>query len=168
MFRTFFSFPRTGTKRGAWTVRLSVIGLLALMCLFTVPPDASAISDSRWVGGVYGSVELWGIGYSRPYTRSSHYLTVSNESGFPARFDYEFQHAILETGTENKKVRSDRRLPAGAVYMEPIYGRRLDLNDIPELDPGDEFTLSAYTRVAIRARGARDGWKVEIKRRYQK
>lgn len=168
MFRKLFSSPYMGTKSGAWIVRLSVIGLLALMCLFTVPPDVHAISDSRWIGGVYGSVELWGIGYSRPYTRSSHYLTVSNESRFLARYDYEFKHAILETGDENTKVRRDLRLRAGGVYMEPSYGRRLNLNRIPALEPGDRFTLSAYTRVAIRARGARDGWKVEIKRKFRK
>ena len=168
MIRRFFSSSRMGTKSSAWTMRLSVIGLLALVCLFTVPPDASAISDSQWIGGVYGSVELWGVGYSRPYTRSLHYLSVSNESRFLARSDYEFQHAILETMHENKKVRSDLRLPACEVYMEPSYGRQLNLNRIRELERGDEFTLSAYTRVAIRARGARDGWKVEIKRRFQK
>ena len=168
MIRRLFSSARMGTKSSAWTMRLSVIGLLALVCLFTVPPDASAISDSRWIGGVYGSVELWGVGYSRPYTRSSHYLTVSNESRFLARFDYEFKHGIVETGDENTKVRSNLRLPAGEVYMEPSYGRRLNLNRIRELERGDEFTLSAYTRVAIRARGARDGWKVEINREYSK
>lgn len=168
MIRRFFSSSRMGTKSSAWTMRLSVIGLLALVCLFTVLPDASAISDSRWIGGVYGSVELWGVGYSRPYTRSSHYLSVSNESRFLARFDYEFKHGIVETGDENTKVRSNLRLPAGEVYMEPSYGRRLNLNRIRELERGEEFTLSAYTRVAIRARGARDGWKVEINRKYSK
>ena len=168
MIRRLFSSSRMGTKSSAWTMRLSVIGLLALVCLFTVPPDAAAISESRWIGNVYGSVSVWGVGYSLPYTRSSHYLSVSNESRFLTRYDYEFQHAILETMHENKKVRSNLRLPAGEVYMEPSYGRRLNLNRIRELERGDEFTLSAYTRVAIRARGARDGWKVEIKRRFQK
>ena len=58
---------------------------------------------------------------------------------------------------------------AGRIHgMEPSYGRSLNLNRIRQLEPGDEFTLSAYTRVEIRARGARDGWKVEIKRRFRK
>ena len=168
MLRKVFSSARMGTKSSAGTMRLSVIGLLALVCVFTVLPDASAISESRWIGDVYGSVSVWGVGYSRPYTRSSHYLSLSNESRFLARYDYEFQHAILETRHENKKVKEDLRLPAGEVYMEPSYGRSLNLNRIRQLEPGDEFTLSAYTRVEIRARGARDGWKVTIKRRFQK
>lgn len=168
MLRKVFSSARMGTKSSAGTMRLSVIGLLALVCVFTVLPDASAISDSRWIGNVYGSVEVWGVGYSRPYTRSSHYLSLSNESRFLARYDYEFQHAIVETRHENKKVKRDLRLPAGKVYMEPSYGRSLNLNRIRQLDPGAAFTLSAYTRVAIWARGARDGWKVEIKRRFRK
>ncbi len=57
--------------------------LLAFVCFFctTVIADHDESAQrSVWLGNLYGNTEIWGLGSSYPWGRSSHYITVSNET----------------------------------------------------------------------------------------
>ncbi len=81
---------------------LTLIGILALCSLVITdiaPTDhPPSRQESRWVGNVYGSVEIWGLSWNHPRTSTSHHVSVSNESDFNASYLYEFKHSILEGG----------------------------------------------------------------------
>ena len=144
--------------------------LLALASVYLFPTVASAVSHSEWVGDLYGNTELWGLGYSRPFTSSSHYILVSNESEFVAKYLYEFKASILQTGTEE-------RFPANPLHVNinpdqvVVESRSLsiNLNNIPQLENNDVFTLDCYTRIDLVTKfNGSSGWKVSLRQNYLK
>lgn len=150
---------------------LMLIGILALFSLVITdlaPTDhPPSKQQSHWVGGVYGSVEVWGLRWNHPRTQTSHHVSVSNESGFKARYLYEFKHSILERNHEVKipPRPAEVTLKSGKVFMRTAS---LGVNNLENLGIriNDMFTVSAYSRVEIHARGASRSWKVELMHRF--
>lgn len=150
---------------------LTLIGILALFSLVITdiaPTDhPPSRQDPRWVNNVYGSVEIWGLRWSHPRTRTSHHVSVSNESGFTARYLYEFKHSILEGGHELKIPNrpAEVELELRGVFMRT---ESLGFSNLENLgiERDQRFTISAYSRVEIQAKGARRGWKVELVHRF--
>lgn len=143
--------------------------LLALVCFF--PNVSSAVSESHWVGDVYGNTELWGLTYSRPFTSSSHYILVSNESNFVARYLYEFKASIVQTGDEVRFPTNPRYVNINPGPPAVMKSRTLSINldNIPELEINDLFTLDCYTRISISTKfDGKKGWKVGLRRNYLK
>lgn len=60
---------------------LTLIGILALFSLVITdiaPTDhLPSRQQSHWVNNVYGSVEIWGLRWNHPGTRTSHHVSVS-------------------------------------------------------------------------------------------
>ena len=142
--------------------------LLASVCFF--PTVVFAVSSSDWVGDVYGNAELWGLDYSRPFTSSSHYIMVSNESAFVARYLYEFKTSILEAGFEERVPVNPqyRNIGIDQVVVESTT-INIDMNNVPGIDDNDMFTLDCYTRISISTKfDGRKGWKVSDSRPYIK
>lgn len=147
--------------------------LLALIGLFTTAASvghAQSAQESHWVGNLYGSTELWGLGYSRPWARSSHHITVSNEGNFKSWYLYEFKISVLSVHLESKHPTTpvEEEIDAGVTVMIPGH-MNLDLRKAAGIDNGELFTLSCYTRIALRTKfNGKKQWKVTLERPFFK
>lgn len=150
---------------------LTLIGILALFSLVITdiaPTDhPPSRQDPRWVNNVYGSVEIWGIRWNHPRTRTSHHVSVSNESTSKARYLYEFKHSILEGSHE---VKIPNRPAEVGLEIDEVFMRTesLGFSNLENLGIGREqrFTISAYSRVEIHAKGGHRSWKVTLLHRF--
>lgn len=150
---------------------LTLIGILALFSLVITdiaPTDhPPARQQSHWVNNVYGSVEIWGLRWNHPRTRTSHHVSVSNESDFKARYLYEFKHSILEGGHEIKIPDPPVEI---ALDLDGVFMRTesLGFSNLENLGIRREqrFTISAYSRVEIHAKGASRSWTVSLVHKF--
>ena len=174
MLRQFFTVHSDGHKRDALAVCLTVIGLLALASLF-----AAEIAPAKTVQGsgtdlplVWTEVVVRNLDYSSPQgvwvTISAHEFEINNYHTFEVRFDYEFNHRVVEiddrgregnTVIMNMRCRENQPLDApdmdsnGAVFAEDASGLRR----------GQKYEIDAYTRIhAWKKRQSRiaDNWQV--------
>ena len=146
-------------KRKSLRAKLTVLSVMALGGLLTLTYVAPAkmVSGSGNNLSIYGVVEVWGLGYTKPHTTSSHRFGIDNYSNLDLRYTYEFQHAVLETGEEDKELVENIELPASGTSKSDEQG--LDL----QLINGEDYTLDAYTRIHVwNADNAAmaDHWKV--------
>ena len=175
MFRKFFDAHRNGHTNGALAVCLAVIGLLALASLF-----ASDIAPAKTLQGsgtdlplVWVEVVARDLDYSRPQnvwvTISAHEFEINNYHTFEVRFDYEFNHRVVEIGARgregntvimNVRRRENQHLDApdrdfnGAVFAEDASG----------LMQGQQYKIHAYTRIHAWKKGQSriaDHWQVD-------
>ena len=122
------------------------------------------------MGQVYGNTEIWGLGYSSPFTSSSHYIMVSNESNFTARYLYEFKASILEVNFEVRVPTNPthQHIEADEVVVESET-LSINLDNFPQIGQNELFTLDCYTRIDIVTKfNGSAGWSVGLRHRYLK
>ena len=72
-----------------------IFGLIALACLLPFAhPSAQGVGFQ--VDGVYGSVIVYGLYYSDPWTGSSHAVYVSNRRQKSITYSYEWNHEVTD------------------------------------------------------------------------
>lgn len=150
----------------------TALALLALVCMFPIVSSAnhdSSAQESRWVGSLYGSTELWGLGYNIPWARSAHHITVSNEGIGVGQYLYEFKISVPEANLESKHPTNPQLtdIVNGDTVMIPGH-MNLDLRRAHNIADGQQFTLSCYTRLTIRKGGGQEQWRVTLEHRYMK
>ncbi len=150
----------------------TVLVLLALVCLFhsNAPADHQpSAQESNWVGNLYGSTEIWGLGYFTPWARSSHHITVSNEGIGVGRYLYEFKISVPQAGIESKHPTNPLLVNINNGETVMIPGRMdLDLRTARNIAEGQPFTLSCYTRLTIRKGNKHKQWRVTLEHEYMK
>ena len=147
------------SKRKSLLAKLTVLLVMILGCLLTLiyVAPAKMVSGSGDNLNIYGVVEVWGLGYTEPHTTSSHRFGIDNYSNLDLRYTYEFQHAVLETGEEDKELVENIELPASGTSKNGEQGLDVVLID------GEDYTLDAYTRIHVwnaDNEAMADRWKV--------
>ena len=94
---------------------------------------------------VYGSVGLWGLGYSDPSTYSYHATYLYNGKAQSITYTYEWNHSVIDAENNN----------AVADDSEWLHGEE-------PLDPGETWTIYSERRsVDLEAAGVlRDRWYI--------
>ena len=153
----------------------TLLVLLAFVCFFctTVIADHDESAQrSEWLGNLYGNTEIWGLGYFYPWGRSSHHITVSNETGSNAYYLFEFKASVPEANpileSKHPTQPTDTKIVDGATKV--IQGQmNVDLRKAANIETGQLFTLSCYTRIKITNKaGKSKGWRVTLEHIYMK
>lgn len=168
MFRKLFSSPYMGTKSGAWTVRLSVIGLLVLVSLFTaaIAPALNFVGvgelerAGRDLPNVTGFVKVWGLQHREPMTTSQHRFRIENDEAFLVKYFVEFKHSIVELSIEERYTGRGSVASSGETELQGwLY---IDLDADPAVPREMDYTIDAYTRIEVWKKGderTKDTWK---------
>ena len=175
MFRKFFDAHRDGHTNSALAVCLAGIGLLALVSLFAadIAPAKTFQDSGTELPLVWAEVVVRDLDYSRPQgvwvTISAHEFEINNYHTFEVRFDYEFNHRVVEidargregnTVIMNMRWRENQHLDApdrdfnGAVFAEDASG----------LMRGHKYKIHGYTRIHAWKKGQSridDNWQVD-------
>lgn len=156
--------------------RFSAIAILLLcVCFFSTTSLAEHDhnpykAQSKWLGKIFGNAEIWGVNYSVPWGRSSHQITVSNETNGNAYYLFEFKASVVGAipAVESKHQVGSTKLTKGTAISIP--GQMfVDLRKAKNIADGQPFTLSCYTRLEISNKAGKSlGWVVELKHEYMK
>ena len=129
--------------------RVSVLVLIALFSVFalTVSTHATSDYDYGWdPHPAWGSVSVYGFNITSSYATTHHYVSLQNMSD---RRDiscpYAFQTQVLQQ--PQFTTRSEGRIKVRRASYEGLGG--WNYLSFAGLKPGEWYTLSAYTRVAI-------------------
>ena len=87
---------------------LAILGLGSLLISnFSKPTHADEEPEivSGTLEDVYGSVGIWGLGYTDPMTYSYHSTYLRNYKTRSITYTYEWKHSVIDVVTKNQKRR---------------------------------------------------------------
>ena len=165
MLRQFFTAHPDGRNNSTLAVCLAIIGLLALASLVAVNVAVGKRNQGngeKALSRLWGTVFVGNFAYETQHesTQSSHWFQVENNHAFDVRFNYEFQHDLLEivarnedgevvrtrrTGRRSTQARPFRVRANETVYLDGVQGV-----SCRGLDPGP-YRIDAYTALRFHA-----------------
>ena len=148
---------------------LAIFGLGSLLILdFSKPTHADEEPEivSGTLEDVYGSVGLWGLGYTDPMTYSYHATYLRNHKTRSITYTYEWNHSVIDFATkravadDSEWLHSKKPLRPGKIWTIYCERRGVDL-DAEGVDRGRWYFLDCYT--AINVNGVKGSWKDKSK-----
>ena len=143
----------------------AIIGFgLLLTSGFSKPIHADEEPEiiSGTLENVYGSVGLWGLGYSDPTTYSYHSTYLRNHKTRSITYTYEWNHSVIDVVTKHA-VADDSEWLHGKKPLRPgqiwtIYSERRGVDlDAEGVDRDRSYYLDCYTEINVN--GVRGSWK---------
>lgn len=154
-------------------IRLPLILVLlvfGLLLTSDVPQPVYADEEPEIISGtledVYGSVGLWGLGYSDPTTYSYHSTYLRNHKTRSITYNYEWNHSVIDFITKDA-VAEDSAWIHGRKPLKPgriwtIYSERRSVDlDAKGVRQGRWYYLDCYTEINVH--GVKGSWKHRIK-----
>lgn len=146
---------------------LAILGLGSLLISdFSKPTHADEEPEiiSGTLEDVYGSVGLWGLGYTDPETYSYHSTYLRNHKTRSITYTYEWNHSVIDVATK-RAVADDSEWQHGKKPLRPgqiwtIYSERRGVDlDAEEVLRGRQYFLDCYTEINVN--GIKGSWKVK-------
>ena len=146
---------------------LAILGLGSLLISdFSKPTHADEEPEiiSGTLEDVYGSVGLWGLGYTDPETYSYHSTYLRNHKTRSITYTYEWNHSVIDVDTENAVAddsdwqHGDKPLKPGKIWTIYSERRGVDL-DAEDVLRGRLYFLDCYTEINVN--GVKGSWKVK-------
>lgn len=181
MLRQFFIAHPDGRNNSTLAVCLAIISLLVLASLFATHialGERNQGNGQKALSRLWGTVFVGNFAYETQHesTQSSHWFQVQNNHDFDVRFNYEFQHELLEivARDEDGEVVRTRRTGRRSTQARPS---RVPANEIVYLDGvqgvssrglrAGEYRIDAYTALRFHAPEVfavevHDTWEFEI------
>lgn len=141
---------------------------LLLTSDFSTPTHADEEPEiiSGTLDDVYGSVGLWGLGYSAPMTHSYHATYLRNHKTRSITYTYEWHHSVIDFVTKNAAandsewLHSKKPLRPGKIWTIYCERRGVDL-DAEGVMGNKWYYLDCYTEINVN--GVKGSWKHRIK-----
>ena len=145
-----------------------ILTLLAFGLLLTsdVPQTLHADAEPEIISGtledVYGSVGLWGLGYTDPETYSYHSTYLRNHKNRSITYNYEWNHSVIDFVTkdavadDSQWLHSKKPLKPGKIWTIYSERRGVDL-DAEGVRQGRWYYLDCYTEINVH--GVKGSWK---------